>query len=143
MSGPAFDRAWIQAHLPQRGSMSLLDAIQGWDEARIHAVASGHRAPPHPLRRGDELPIAAGIEYGAQAAAAHAALLSGRPSGDGFLASVRGVRFHARRLDDIASTLDISAEQLGSSGQGVLYAFVVSAAGRVLVEGRLTVAFPR
>ena len=140
MSAPRLDRAWLEANLPHRGAMSLLDGVARWDGTSIHAVASGHRAPDHPLRRANELPIAAGIEYGAQATAAHGALVSGRPSGDGFLASVRTVRFHARRLDDVEGTLGVFAEQLGSTDQGVLYRFVVSAAGSPLVEGRITVA---
>jgi predicted hotdog family 3-hydroxylacyl-ACP dehydratase len=123
--------------------MSLIEAVERWDEATIHAIASSHRAADNALRRNGELPIAAGIEYGAQAAAAHGALVSGRPSADGFLASVRAVRFHVRRLDDVPGALEIYAEQLGAADQGVLYGFRVQGAGRALVEGRLAVAFPR
>jgi predicted hotdog family 3-hydroxylacyl-ACP dehydratase len=87
------------------------------------------------------LPIAAGIEYGAQAAAAHGALAASMPSGDGFLASMRGITFHVARLDDLEAPLEVLAEQLGSSDAGVLYGFRVSCEGRSLVEGRVTVAF--
>jgi len=135
------DRGWIEAHLPHRGAMMLLDAIVAWDATTLHALASSHCAPDNPLRRAGELPIAAGIEYGAQAAAAHGALASGRPSGDGFLASVREVEFHRRRLDDAGEVLDVRAEQLGAGEAGVLYRFHVSAGGIALVEGRVAVAF--
>ena len=121
--------------------MNLLDRIVAWDATTIRAVAVRHREPDHPLRRGRELPIAAGIEYGAQAAAAHGALASQAPSGAGFVASMRSVAFHARRLDDIEAELDVFAEQLGESAAGVLYGFRVAAAGRALVEGRVAVAF--
>jgi predicted hotdog family 3-hydroxylacyl-ACP dehydratase len=114
-----------------------------WDRASVRAIARNHRAPDHPLRRGGELPIACGIEYGAQAAAAHGALLSQGPSGAGFLASVRSVAFHARRLDDVAGDLEVRAEQMGASEAGVLYRFELASAGRVLVDGRLTVAFAK
>lgn len=137
----ARDRAWLLAHLPHQGNMNLLEAIAAWDETRLAAVARGHRDPAHPLRCGAELPIASAIEYGAQAAAAHGALLDGRPSGSGYLVAVRAVRFDAPRLDDIAADLDVSVEQLGASEAGVSYRFEVAAAGRVLAEGRLTVAF--
>jgi hypothetical protein len=53
------------------------------------------------------------------------------------------VSVNARRLDDIASDLEIEAEQLGASEAGVLYAFSVQGDGRVLVAGRLVVAFAR
>jgi predicted hotdog family 3-hydroxylacyl-ACP dehydratase len=95
------------------------------------------------LRRGDELPAVCGIEYGAQAAAAHGALASREGSGGGVLASVRSVVMHARRLDDVPGDLDVFAERLGGNDGGVLYRFEVASAGRLLVEGRVAVAFPR
>lgn len=134
------DRAWLAAHLPHQGAMSLLDEIVAWDATTIHAVARNARDPAHPLRRGGELPITCGIEYGAQAAAAHGALATKSPSGAGLLASVRSVMFHARRLDD-AGDLDVMAEQMGGGETGVLYRFEVSSRERKLVEGRVMVAF--
>ena len=143
MNDTPLDRKWIAANLPHQGRMSLLDAIVAWDRTTLRATASNHRAPDHPLRRGAELPIVCGIEYGAQAAAAHGALVSHSPSNPGFLASARTVTFHARRLDDVEGDLEVLAEQLGAGEGGVLYRFVVSCAGRALVDGRLTVAFRR
>ena len=143
MSGGARDRAWIAAHLPHAGNMCLLDAVVDWDDSSLHARAMNHRASHHPLRRGGELPIVAGIEYGAQAAAAHGALSSQKPSGAGMIAAVRSVAFHARRLDDVAGELEIRAEQLGGGAAGVIYRFEVSSGGLALIEGRVTVAFAR
>lgn len=135
------DRAWLLAHLPHGGAMNLLARIDTWDAESIRAVATSHRDAANPLRRAGVLPVAAGIEYGAQAAAAHGVLVGS--AGVGRLASVRGVRFHVPRLDDIAADLDVRAEQLGGDDRGVLYAFAVRAAERALVEGRVTVAFVR
>lgn len=143
MSGPVLGRAWLAANLPHQGAMSLLDAIERWDGEGLTAVATGHRSPANPLRRRGELPIASAIEYGAQAAAAHGALLDAQPSGDGMLVAVRAVRFHADRLDDVDADLAVRVEHLGGGEAGVLYRFDVSAAGRLLAEGRLTVAFAR
>jgi hypothetical protein len=50
---------------------------------------------------------------------------------------------HADRLDDVAGDLDVLAERLGGDESGVLYRFEVASAGRVLVEGRVAVAFRR
>jgi predicted hotdog family 3-hydroxylacyl-ACP dehydratase len=141
VSAAALDRAWLGANLPHQGAMNLLDAIVSWDDAGLTASASGHRSQANPLRRGNELPITCAIEYGAQAAAAHGALLESHPSGPGMLVAVRSVDFHADRLDDVATDLDIRVEHMGGGEAGVLYRFAVSAAGRVLAEGRLTVAF--
>ncbi len=135
------DRAWLASHLPHRGAMSLLDEVVAWDADPLHARASGHGAARHPLRRGGELPITAAIEYGAQAVAAHGALVGGDAAAPaaGFLASVRGVTFHADRLDDIAAPLDIEVERAGAGAGGVLYSFRVAAAGRLLAEGRVAI----
>ena len=137
---PARGRDWLEANLPHRGEMNLLERIVRWDETSIDGVATSHQSGRNPLRRGAGVPIVAGIEYGAQAAAAHGALVSGRPSADGFLASIRDVRFHAEALD-ATQPIEVHAEQLAMSEAGVLYRFRVCASGRALVEGRLTVAF--
>jgi predicted hotdog family 3-hydroxylacyl-ACP dehydratase len=137
------DRAWIERNLPHQGRMSLLDEIVAFDDTTVRAISRRHRDPDHPLRVGGVLPAACGIEFGAQAAAAHGAACAATPSGAGFLAGVRAVKLHARRLDDIAGELSVDAEQLGAGAQGVLYSFTVSGGGRVLVAGRLTVAFAR
>ena len=139
----ALGRDWLAANLPHQGSMNLLDEIVDWSEAGLRAVASGHRSEAHPLRRGGELPVACAIEYAAQAAAAHGALIASAPSGPGMLVAVRGVEFHATRLDDAAGLLDIAVEPLGGGESGVIYRFDVSSAGRPLASGRLTVAFAR
>jgi hypothetical protein len=56
---------------------------------------------------------------------------------------VRAVKLHASRLDDVAGELEVEAEQLGSGAAGVVYSFTVSGNGRLLVAGRVTVAFAR
>jgi predicted hotdog family 3-hydroxylacyl-ACP dehydratase len=137
---PALDRAWIAAHLPHQGPMSLLDEIVHWDFARLAARTMSHRDARHPLRRAGVLPSVCAIEYGAQAVAAHGALLSNGAPARGFLASVRGVSIHVARLDDIAEPLDVEVERLGGGAQGLLYAFRVLAASRALAAGRLTIA---
>ena len=143
MTGTRLDRSWLTTHLPHQGRMNLLDEIVAWDATSLRALAHSHRAGDHPLRRAGVLPIACGIEYGAQAAAAHGALTGAQNFAAGFLASVRSVVFHAGRLDEVAGDLEVTAEQIGASAAGVLYRFEVASGGRALVEGRLTVAFAR
>ena len=141
MVGKSFDRAWLLANLPHQGAMNLLDAIVEWDDSCVRAVARNHRLPDHPLRRSGELPSVCGIEYGAQAAAAHGALASRAPSAAGMLASVRSIVMHVRRLDDVPGDLDVFAERLAGDDSGVLYRFEIASADRPLVEGRVAVAF--
>ena len=135
------DRAWLLAHLPHQGSMCLLDAVTDWDGQRIRCAASSHRHADNPLRAHDRLGAACGIEYAAQAMAAHGALLAasdGSP-GAGYLASVRGVELHVARLDDIGADLEVEAERLSGDDNTLLYGFRVSAAGRELLSGRAAV----
>jgi predicted hotdog family 3-hydroxylacyl-ACP dehydratase len=134
-------RDWIEAHIPHRGAMCLLDGVLEWDARHIVCRASSHRDVANPMRVGKRLPAACGIEYGAQAMAVHGALLAtdGAPLGRGFLASVRGVNLHAARLDDVEGPLRITAERLSGEEDHILYAFSVGADARELVSGRAAV----
>jgi len=134
-------RDWLAANLPHAGTMNLLESIVTWDETHLAARATGHLEAGNPLRRAGVLPAASAIEYAAQAAAAHGALLDSRPSGEGMLVAVRGVELHVARLDDLAGPLEVAVEAMGGSDAGVMYLFEVSSQGRALASGRLTVAF--
>lgn len=136
------DHAWIARHIPHQGSMCLLDQVEAWDQQRIRCRATSHRAADNPLRVGGRLGAACGIEYAAQAMAVHGALLapadSTRPR-VGYLVSVRGTRLHVPRLDDIAADLRVEATCITRGENNILYQFSVSAAGRLLLEGRAAV----
>src|SRR3970040_2418597 len=73
--------------------------------------------------------------------AVHGALLDARgaPLGRGYLASVRSVKLHAARLDDVEGPLQVSAERLSGEDDHVLYAFSVAGDAGELVSGRATV----
>ncbi len=134
-------RDWIAAHIPHQGAMCLLEEVLEWDARHIVCGASSHRDPANPMRVADRLPAACGIEYGAQAMAVHGALLDARgaPLARGFLASVRSVRLHAARLDDVAGPLRVSAERLSGEGTHILYAFSVACDAGELLGGRAAV----
>lgn len=133
-------RDWIEAHIPHRGAMCLLDGVLEWDARCIVCRAVSHRDPANPLRVAGMLPAACGIEYGAQAMAVHGALLArGAPLGRGLLASVRSVELRAARLDDVPGMLRVSAERIGGEGEHILYAFSVSGEARELLAGRAAV----
>jgi len=122
--------------------MCLLDGVESWDEENIQCRASSHRAEDNPLRAHGRLGAACGIEYAAQAMAVHGALLAppeiAAPK-SGFLVSVRGVQVHVARLDDILEDLTVQASRIMSNENNILYQFSVSAAGRLLLEGRAAV----
>ncbi|MCB1914512.1 MAG: 3-hydroxylacyl-ACP dehydratase [Rhodocyclaceae bacterium] len=133
------DRAWLAAHLPHQGTMCLLDGVETCDPQHIVCTASSHQRTDHPLRRGGRLGIAIGVEYAAQAMAAHGAMLGGgdRPR-VGYVASVRSLELLADRLD-CEHPLEIVAERLSGDDHTVLYRFTVGAGGNRLLRGRATV----
>ncbi len=135
------DHAWLLAHLPHQDGMCVLDAVTDWDAQRIRCTATSHRDVDNPLRAHDRLGAACGIEYAAQAMAAHGALLAtaGSTPRAGYLASVRSVDFHVARLDDFAAALSIEAERLSGDDNTILYGFSVAAGDRLLLSGRAAV----
>lgn len=139
MSGAPLNRAQIAGLIPHAGAMCLLQAVEHWSAARIGCVATSHRDPHNPLRRGALLPALAGLEYGAQAMAVHGALtgaVARRPR-MGVIASVRALEWTRDRLDDIADDLVVEAERLAGEDAQVLYAIAVRARGAVLLRGRI------
>lgn len=136
------DHAWIAAHIPHQGRMCLLERVLAWDAQRVLCAATSHHGPDNPLRDDQgRLGASHAIEYAAQAMAVHGVLLagSGQPLGVGYLASVRGVRLHVGRLDDVAGELHVEATRLSGDDALILYQFAVSAGGRCLAEGRASV----
>lgn len=144
--GQELDHAWIADHIPHQGSMCLLKNVQAWDQEKIVCIADSHRALHNPLRAYDQLGIACGIEYAAQAMAVHGALLAHvnhlpnnkRPK-VGYLVSVRGITMLMTRLDDIENDLLITAICMMASDSNMLYEFTLSANDKVLLEGRAAV----
>jgi predicted hotdog family 3-hydroxylacyl-ACP dehydratase len=134
-------RDWIEAHIPHQGRMCLIDEVREWNQERIRCASGGHRAPDHPLRAHGRLGAACGVEIAAQAMAVHAALASrsdARPSG-GLLASLRAVRMHVVRLDDVQTELICDAVRVAGDDSTALYEFELHAEARRLVSGRAAV----
>jgi predicted hotdog family 3-hydroxylacyl-ACP dehydratase len=138
------DRACIAARIPHAGRMCLLDRVLDFDARGIRCAASGHREADHPLRERGGLPVWAGVEYAAQAAAVHGALLhaDARPR-PGFLGGLRGVRAGCEWLDRIDGDLLIEATVLHRDPAGGIYAFETRGGGALLLQGRITLVFAR
>jgi predicted hotdog family 3-hydroxylacyl-ACP dehydratase len=128
--------------IPHRGAMCLLDAVVAWDESRIHARTASHCDLDNPLRSDGVLRAVNLCEYGAQAMAIHGGLLAqrdGRTALPGLLVSLRAVKLHVERVDDLPDDLDVHAEKLLDGDGSWQYAFRIEHAGRTLAEGRAAV----
>lgn len=146
MTPAMLDHAGIEARVPHRGAMCLLERMVAWDEVRIECIATGHRDPRHPLRSASGLMAGVAIEYAAQAAALHGGLLaetSGASATPGYLASAREVRLGVWRLDDLpggdGDALRVFAERQAGDAGRLLYAFRIEHGGREIAAGRLAV----
>jgi predicted hotdog family 3-hydroxylacyl-ACP dehydratase len=142
VSSPLLDSAGIAARIPHAGTMCLLDHLVAWDAQRLHGRAISHRAANNPLRSASGLLATAAIEYAAQAAALHGALLAdqaGQVIAPGYLASARAVRFHGLRLDTLDGPLDVHAERQAGDARQLLYGFLIEHAGQAVADGRLAV----
>jgi predicted hotdog family 3-hydroxylacyl-ACP dehydratase len=140
------NRAWIEARIPHQGRMCLLDEVLAWDAHHIRCSTGTHRALDNPLRSHDRLGIASGIEYAAQTMALHGALAStamganaAAPSRVGLLASVRDVRLHVLRLDDIEADLLCEVTHLAGDRFRALYEFALRDKDKSLLAGRAAV----
>jgi predicted hotdog family 3-hydroxylacyl-ACP dehydratase len=130
--------------LPHAGSMCLLDALLAWDEVAVRCLSRRYRDGDNPLRRADGvLGAACGIEIAAQAMAVHGRLIAAEtgPPPCGYLASLRDVKLHTRRLDGLDGDLVVDATRLMGDAQGAAYRFVLAVQGRALLSGRATVLF--
>lgn len=133
------NRGWIEAHIPHRGRMCLLDEVIEWNSNGVRCRTSTHRAPDNPLRSHQRLGAACGVEYAAQAMALHGALRGAGVSQVGLLASVRDVRLFVLRLDDIESDLICEVTHLAGDDLTALYQFELRDQERRLLSGRATV----
>lgn len=136
----------IARRIPHQGSMCLLDRVTAWDSQQIRCEAGSHRAADNPLRAFGRLGSACGVEYAAQAMAVHGALMAEAQTGNhstspksGYLASIRGLTLHVKRLDDQEELLLIHAERLSGDEHTILYSFSLHAGSALLVSGRAVV----
>ena len=133
------NREWIEARIPHRGRMCLLDEVIEWNSQGVRCRTSTHRAPDNPLRSHQRLGVACGIEYAAQAMALHGALSGQGVSQVGLLVGVRDVRLFVLRLDDIESDLVCQVTHLAGDDFTALYEFELRDSERRLLSGRATV----
>jgi predicted hotdog family 3-hydroxylacyl-ACP dehydratase len=132
----------IAARIPHSGRMCLLDRVLDWDARHIRCAAGNHRDADHPLREHGGLPVWAGIEYAAQAAAVHGALLlaTAQPR-TGVLGKLSRVRPGCEWLDRVAPPLVFDATLLHRDPSGGIYAFEAHGGGALLLQGQFTLMY--
>lgn len=137
----AIGKSELAGMIPHAGSMCLLDGVLRWDANTISCIASSHRDPRNPLRRGTHLSAICGVEYASQAMAVHGRLggaVGSRPR-LGYLASLRELVCCESYLDTLDGDLIVDAEKLSGDELRVIYGFALHGDGREILRGRAAV----
>ena len=135
IDGPA-----LAALLPQQGTRGRIDSVDAFDATRIVCSTTRHADPVNPLREDGRLSSLAGIEFAAQAMAAHGALLGDRQPVHGWLARVRDCVVSCERMDTLPGPLRIEAERLAGDARALSYRFTISSRGAPVLEGSALIA---
>ena len=136
------DHAAIAARIPHAGRMCLLDRVLQWGAHSICCSAASHRDNNNPLRESAGLAALAGIEYAAQAAAVHGALLLDETvPRSGVLAALKNVTTTRQWLHEIAVDIVIEANLLHSDPAGGVFAFAVLAGEARILSGQFTLMY--
>ena len=139
---PIISKAVLCRLIPHQGTMCLLDTVEQWDETSILCTTASHREATNPLRRDNQLEAICGLEYAAQAMAAHVGLLQQgkeRRLAVGYLGAVKNLRIRATRLDDVKGDLTVQATRLVGEVGSFIYAFRLSAERQELLDGRASI----
>ena len=138
----SIEKAEIRTLIPHAGLMCLLDSVLKWDDQSIVCRSETHRDPTNPLRRDGQLSALHALEYSAQAAAVHGGLRArsaGAVAPPCYLAALRDAHLQVKRLDDIASPLEVRAQRLFGDTGDTIYECRVSAGDVLLADGRITI----
>ena len=136
------DQTGIAACLPHAGRMCLLDRVAHWDERSLRCTAVSHRDADNPLREAVGLATLAGIEYAAQAAAVHGALLHGSAGPrSGVLAALKNVTAARPWLHDLDGEIVIEVKLLHSDPAGGIFSFFLFSGGESVLSGQFTLMY--
>ena len=140
------DAAAIAALVPHAGAMSLLDGVVDCTPDAIECTARQPLHPDNPLLERGRLHAMALLEYGAQAAAVHAAMAGGgtQPAWAGqraaYLAAIRDLSVAGVWLGPDAEALQVTARCITSGTGGAIYGIEVAAQGVSWLTARITLA---
>ena len=140
----AIQRHKIVQLIPHGEAMCLLDQITDWDEHHLNAVTASHRRMDNPLVEDGAMDTVVLVEYGAQAAAVHAALQqsglgAARPA---YLGAIKKLHLFSRFIDTSVAELHIQAECVFNDSNGAIYNIRACARGDELMTGRVVLIQP-
>lgn len=136
-------REQIAALIPHGEAMCMLDEVVMWDADQIRCRSSHFAHSDNPLFEEGQLHTVLLLEYAAQAAAVHAALLQSslgerRPA---YIGAVKSVEI-LKPVSDNRCAIDIEAHCLLNNSSGAIYEVLAQQQGDLLLRGRLILNQP-
>ncbi len=134
----------IEKLIPHGVEMCLLDGVVAWNECMLTAVSHSHFSSENPLLEKGQLAIVNLIEYGAQAAAIHAALNQTGLSSTraAYIGAIKNIKFHCQTIDRAIKLLEIKVHCIASSPDGAIYAITTEGGDQPLLSGKIILAIP-
>ena len=135
----------IIALIPHGEEMSLLDKVTSWNNEQITCSTLSHTHSNNPLRVNNELHSCSLIEYGAQAAAIHAGLLTGsisKHNGTAFVGAIKNITW-SHPLVPNNGDLIITATVEFADENGAIYRFEALHQDIMIISGRLILVQPK
>ena len=130
--------------IPHGETMCLLDRVTKWDEHHLSATTASHRREDNPLLENGRMDTVALVEYGAQAAAIHAAL---QHSGLGaaqpaYLGAIKKLRLFTQDIDGSVAELKIQVHLVFNENNGAIYNIRAFTQETELMTGRIVLIQP-
>ncbi len=137
------DRNQIAALLPHGKAMCMLDEVISWDAEYIHCRCNHFASDTNPLFENGQLESVILIEFAAQAAGLHAALLQSlvpsqqqtepRPA---YIGAVKNVEL-LKPVSDNDVAIELKAHCLLNNSSGAIYDVIAQQQDDILMRGRL------
>jgi predicted hotdog family 3-hydroxylacyl-ACP dehydratase len=136
-------REQIAALIPHGASMSMFDEVVSWDANSILCRSFYTDSSQNPLMSDELLASVLLIEFGAQAAAIHAALLQSSlgARGPAYIGAVKQVALHKSCVNTQAA-VDVEANCLLNNANGAIYEVNASQLGERIMSGKLILNQP-
>lgn len=131
--------------IPHGEAMCLLDRVCAYNDNYIHCETRSHLDLHNPLRERDRLGAAILVEYGAQAAAIHGALIAATAPEDArpaYIGAIRGMELEVERIDGLTGLLHVEAKCEIYKSDGAIYLLEIGHEDRRVMRAQLILIRP-
>ncbi|MCF6324774.1 MAG: hypothetical protein L3J89_10725 [Gammaproteobacteria bacterium] len=133
-------RSELEQMIPHGSQMCLLDEVVEWDQKNIICRTSSHGCTDNPLRIDGRLGGMMLVEYGAQVAAIHVALIQQgfKAPQSAYLGAIKELVLSVDFVERIEGSLSVKADCIMNNMGGAIYSIQVVSADQMLMKARLS-----